>query len=266
MKQRTISAIVALIIVIPIIIIGGDIFNLAVYIIALLGLKELLDIKESKKEIPLFIKLISITFFTVIILSNFDSPILTLSMDYRIISGMFLAFLTPTVLYHDRDKYSINDAFYLIGGIFFLAISMVLLINIRQSSLSVLIYLILITTITDTFAYITGMLIGKHKLLESISPKKTWEGTIGGTIFGTFVSTVFYVTVINPDMNLIKIIAITLFLSIIGQFGDLVFSAIKRYFNKKDFSNIMPGHGGILDRLDSTIFVLLGFMFFITII
>lgn len=266
MKQRTISAIVALIIVIPITIIGGDIFNLAVYIIALLGLKELLDIKESKKEIPLFIKLISITFFTVIILSNFDSPILTLSMDYRIISGMFLAFLTPTVLYHDRDKYSINDAFYLIGGIFFLAISMVLLINIRQSSLSVLIYLILITTITDTFAYITGMLIGKHKLLESISPKKTWEGTIGGTIFGTFVSTVFYVTVINPDMNLIKIIAITLFLSIIGQFGDLVFSAIKRYFNKKDFSNIMPGHGGILDRLDSTIFVLLGFMFFITII
>lgn len=266
MKQRTISAIVALIIVIPIIIIGGDIFNLAVYIIALLGLKELLDIKESKKEIPLFIKLISITFFTVIILSNFDSSILTLSMDYRIISGMFLAFLTPTVLYHDRDKYSINDAFYLIGGIFFLAISMVLLINIRQSSLNVLIYLILITTITDTFAYITGMLIGKHKLLESISPKKTWEGTIGGTIFGTFVSTVFYVTVINPDMNLIKIIAITLFLSIIGQFGDLVFSAIKRYFNKKDFSNIMPGHGGILDRLDSTIFVLLGFMFFITII
>lgn len=266
MKQRTISAIVALIIVIPITIIGGDIFNLAVYIIALLGLKELLDIKESKKEIPLFIKLISITFFTVIILSNFDSSILTLSMDYRIISGMFLAFLTPTVLYHDRDKYSINDAFYLIGGIFFLAISMVLLINIRQSSLSVLIYLILITTITDTFAYITGMLIGKHKLLESISPKKTWEGTIGGTIFGTFVSTVFYVTVINPDMNLIKIIAITLFLSIIGQFGDLVFSAIKRYFNKKDFSNIMPGHGGILDRLDSTIFVLLGFMFFITII
>lgn len=266
MKQRTISAIVALIIVIPITIIGGDIFNLAVYIIALLGLKELLDIKESKKEIPLFIKLISITFFTVIILSNFDSSILTLSMDYRIISGMFLAFLTPTVLYHDRDKYSINDAFYLIGGIFFLAISMVLLINIRQSSLSVLIYLILITTITDTFAYITGMLIGKHKLLESISPKKTWEGTIGGTIFGTFVSTVFYVTVINPDMNLFKIIAITLFLSIIGQFGDLVFSAIKRYFNKKDFSNIMPGHGGILDRLDSTIFVLLGFMFFITII
>ena len=58
----------------------------------------------------------------------------------------------------------------------------------------------------------------------------------------------------------------TLFLSIIAQFGDLVFSAIKRYFGKKDFSNIMPGHGGILDRLDSIIFVALGFMFFISLI
>ena len=110
------------------------------------------------------------------------------------------------------------------------------------------------------------MLIGKHKLLEEISPKKTWEGTIGGTIIGTFVSTVFYVTVINPNINLGIIILVSLFLSIIGQFGDLVFSAIKRYYGKKDFSNIMPGHGGVLDRLDSLIFVLLGFTFFITII
>ena len=67
-------------------------------------------------------------------------------------------------------------------------------------------------------------------------------------------------------MPLYVIILMTLFLSILGQFGDLVFSSIKRYFGKKDFSNIMPGHGGILDRFDSIIFVLLGFMFFIPLI
>lgn len=266
MKQRVISAIIALMIVIPIIIIGGDVFNVAVYILSLIALKEFMDMKETKKRIPWFIKGISVTFATIIILFNFSSDLFTLSMDYRVISGLFLAFLLPTVLYHDRNKYSINDAFYLIGGVFFLSLSMVLLMNVRHSSLTKLLYLILVTTMSDTFAYITGMLIGKHKLLESISPNKTWEGTIGGALFGTFISTVFYVTVINADINIIKITAISLFLSIIGQFGDLVFSAIKRYFGKKDFSNIMPGHGGILDRLDSIIFVLLGFMFFMTII
>ena len=266
MKQRLISALVALIILIPLIILGGNIFNVGVYVIALLGLKEFMDIKETKKHIPLFVKVMSVVFYTIIILSSFGGNLHTISMDYRLISGLFLAFLLPTVLYHDRDKYSINDAFYLMGGIFFLAVSMILLINVRAHSLAMLIYLILITTMTDTFAYLTGMLIGKHKLLESISPKKTWEGTIGGTVFGTFISTVFYVTVINPEINLVIIILVSAFLCLVASLGDLVFSAIKRYYGKKDFSNIMPGHGGILDRLDSIIFVLLGFMFFITLI
>ena len=83
---------------------------------------------------------------------------------------------------------------------------------------------------------------------------------------GVFISTVFYLTVINPDAGVIKMGLVGLFLSILAQFGDLVFSSIKRFFNKKDFSNLIPGHGGILDRLDSIIFVLLGFMFIWTIL
>ena len=106
-----------------------------------------MDIKETKKHIPLFVKVMSVVFYTIIILSSFGGNLLTLSMDYRLISGLFLAFLLPTVLYHDRDKYSINDAFYLMGGIFFLAVTMILLINVRQHSLATLIYLVLITTI-----------------------------------------------------------------------------------------------------------------------
>ena len=89
---------------------------------------------------------------------------------------------------------------------------------------------------------------------------------IGGTIFGVLFATVFFNVVIDSQMPLYVIILMTLFLSILGQFGDLVFSSIKRYFGKKDFSNIMPGHGGIIDRFDSIIFVLLGFMFFIPLI
>ena len=70
----------------------------------------------------------------------------------------------------------------------------------------------------------------------------------------------FYFTVINSNVDVIVLVACTTFLSLIGQAGDLVFSSIKRYFDKKDFSNLIPGHGGVCDRLDSIIFVLLGFV------
>lgn len=110
------------------------------------------------------------------------------------------------------------------------------------------------------------MLIGKHKLLEDVSPKKTWEGLIGGSLISTFICTVYYTTVINTDISLVLITLIVLFLTLIGQFGDLFFSAVKRYCGVKDFSNMIPGHGGILDRFDSIMFVMLAYTFFITII
>ena len=128
------------------------------------------------------------------------------------------------------------------------------------------IFLFSITIITDTFAYFGGMLIGKNKLLEVISPKKTWEGTIIGSLVGTFVCTVFYLTLIDIEASIFEVTIVVLFLSLIGQFGDLFFSAIKRKYGVKDFSNIMPGHGGVLDRLDSIIFVMLAFTFFLNIL
>ena len=83
---------------------------------------------------------------------------------------------------------------------------------------------------------------------------------------GTLLPVYLYVTVIDPNINILLITVITIFLSILGQLGDLVFSAIKRYYGIKDFSNIMPGHGGVLDRLDSIIFVMLGYMMMFTLL
>lgn len=265
MKTRIISAIVALLIFIPIFIKGGMLFDVAVFVLAVLGLKEFLEVKKSKKEMPFFIEFISYISLGLIIFFNSSNNYL-LSVDYRMVAGLFLTFLIPTVLYHDRSLYSINDAFYLIGGVFFLGFSFSLFTLLRNEGMKILLYLLLISIFTDTFAYFVGMLIGKNKLLEDISPKKTIEGMIGGTVLSVIIASNFYYTVIDSSLPLYIIIFMTTFLSIIGQFGDLVFSAIKRYYGKKDFSNIMPGHGGILDRLDSIIFVALGFMFFISLI
>lgn len=266
MKKRVISAIIALLIFVPIFITGGFIYKVAIYLLAMLGLKEFLDAKRKKKDIHAFIEFISYVITSLIVLYNANSESLIFQMDFRVIIGLFLVFLLPTVLYHDKEKYSINDAFYLLGGIFFLGTSFSLLIIFRNISLTLIIYLFMITIFTDTFAYLIGRLIGRNKLLEDISPNKTIEGMVAGTVLGTFVSTVYYITVINPNISILLITVVTLFLSILGQFGDLVFSAIKRYYNIKDFSNIMPGHGGILDRLDSIIFVVFGFVFFVVLL
>lgn len=266
MKTRIISAIVALAIFVPIFIMGGTIFQLTICLLALLGVKEIIHAYEQKKEVPLFIKVVSYIIMGLVLLSNQGTDTLRLSIDLKIITGIFIIYLVPAILYHDEKKYSIMDAFHLIGMIFFLAIGFELLLIVRNISLVLIIYLFLISIFTDTFSLIFGMLIGKTKLLESISPKKTIEGLIGGTMMGVFISTLFYLTVVDPNAQVGAMIITTTFLSILGQLGDLVFSAVKRHYKIKDFSNLMPGHGGVLDRLDSILFILLGFMFFINII
>lgn len=266
MIKRIISALVALFIIVPLFLIGGMPFTIAIYLLSILGLWEFLKIKETEKELPIFINFISYIILTFLVLFHFSSDTLLFMIDYRIIAGLFLVFLIPTVLYHDTKIYSIVDAFHLIGGVFFLGTSFSFLITLRTYDMNLLMYLFLITAITDTYSYIVGSLIGKHKLLATISPKKTWEGTIGGTLFGVFVATVFYHVVIDSTLSFTILIPMTFFLSILGQFGDWVFSVIKRYYGKKDFSNIMPGHGGILDRMDSIIFVVLGFVFFLSVL
>ena len=153
---------------------------------------------------------------------------------------------------------------YLIGVLFFLGTAFNLLILVRNYNLLYLIFLVLITVITDTFAYITGSYIGKTKLSPYISPKKTWEGLLGGTFFGVLISSMFYYQVINTNVDVFVLAIMVTALSLLGQAGDLVFSSFKRYYDKKDFSNLIPGHGGILDRMDSLIFVLLGFVLVIS--
>lgn len=266
MGKRIISAIILLILLVPVIIHGGMVFDIAVYLISLFALKEFLDIKEDKKILPYFVKIMCYIIFTFIVFGTTKLNDNLLSIDFRIISALFLTFLIPTILYHDKKIYSINDAFYLIGSILFLGMAFSSIIIFRSKDLVLLLYLILISVLTDTYAYFGGYFIGKHKLIPEISPKKTWEGSIIGTLFCTFACSIFYHVVIDSNISYIVIIGVTLLLSIISQFGDLVFSSIKRYFGKKDFSNLIPGHGGILDRLDSIIFIVLGFVLFLVIL
>ena len=111
---------------------------------------------------------------------------------------------------------------------------------------------------TDTFAYFVGSTFGKHKLIEKVSPNKSVEGAIGGTFFSLVITTIYFVMLnkYNGIYNInALVILIILLSSIAGQFGDLFASKIKRYTEIKDYAQILPGHGGILDRFDSLIFI-----------
>lgn len=122
-------------------------------------------------------------------------------------------------------------------------------------------YLISVVTMTDTFAYLIGSKFGKRKLCPEISPKKSVEGAIGGLVFGSIIGTIvaFLFKVVKiPNNNqfpfILLVFLFTIIISITVQIGDLIASKIKRSYGIKDFGNIFPGHGGVLDRFDSLLF------------
>ena len=106
--------------------------------------------------------------------------------------------------------------------------------------------------VNDSFAFLVGKNFGKHKLFPSVSPKKTIEGLLGGLVFSLLTG--FFISRYNKDFSTLNWLIIAVIVSLVGTIGDLVESKFKRQANIKDSGNIMPGHGGILDRLDSLLF------------
>ena len=266
MKTRIISAIVMCMIVIPITIIGGLPFKILGMILSIASMYEILKARTSKSTIPLVIRIVSYILIATFVYLGTDVYSANYELIYKILIVVFLLYFIPVVLIDNTEKYSITDSLYVLGATVFLGVAYNSMILISNNSIDYLIYLFLITTVTDTFAYFTGYFIGRHKLCEKISPNKTIEGAIGGIIIGTIIPSLFYLYIINSNINIFVLIVITFVLSLIGQIGDLFFSSIKRHYKIKDFSNLIPGHGGILDRLDSIIFVIITFVLFMNIL
>ena len=183
-------------------------------------------------------------------------------LDINIALKVIIPFLVLSVflLFFDKDKYNIESFSFVMFSLIFIGTVFSYLVLIRDIDINLFICMFLITILTDTFAYIGGKMFGKHKLIPKVSPNKTIEGSIIGSVFGTIIPSIFYLFMVDPGKNFIVILLVVFVLSILGQIGDLFFSSIKRYYGIKDYSNIMPGHGGVLDRLDSIIFVTIGYI------
>ena len=168
-----------------------------------------------------------------------------------------ISLLTISVI--DNKKVGFCDV---CSSVFLVIYSVAMLIHLAflrrlDNGVALLILAFLGAYITDTGAYFTGMLIGKHKLIESVSPNKTIEGAIGGVLV-TVVTFIVYGVVmklLGYDVNYIYLVVLSVLCAVIAQLGDLSASVMKRSFSVKDFGNIIPGHGGMLDRVDSLMFV-----------
>lgn len=233
------------------------IINIFVSIVSIITLREYYEcFKRTGKAKPTqwvgYLNCILIT-----ILQFVDKEKLYATMLIVLAMSMLILFIEQIIT---GGKKTIVDIMVTIFGIAYVPFLLVFFTLLRDKQPMGLIYIAYIFTSawgSDTFAYLIGKKFGKHKLTP-ISPKKTVEGAIGG-IVGALLFSLVYTVVMNNFMHLsinyLHIVIITSVLAIIGEIGDLAASGIKRYCGIKDFSDLLPGHGGMLDRIDSLLLI-----------
>ena len=222
-------------------------FFIFIWIVIMIGIREIASAyRKGGIELPDYLLMIAAT----VLLSatwNGNTQGLAVSAGLTIPILMFALLLISQVDFIKRSTSAVFITFYLavLGGF------ILLLANHSDGALRIFTLVALIAC-NDTFAYFAGVLLGKHKLAPSISPKKSWEGLIGGAIAvilgGAAIFHYLFETewIIGAAIGVMTVITATC--------GDLIESAIKRDLAIKDMSNLLPGHGGIMDRLDSALF------------
>lgn len=259
MKTRILSGIVIVIVALVCFILGGSILCAASLILSIIGLYEFYKavgvLTEGKK-------------INSISLVGYLGCVGIYAVEYFLPGELFwllfvillvlLAVLAVYVLTY--PKYESNHAVYSFFGFCYMPVLFSFIFMTRNLDDGIyLVWLIFIaSSVCDTFAYFTGMAFGEHKLAPVLSPKKSIEGAVGGTVFATAIGGAYAYFIkgyLSSDKNVVvAFIVISVIGAIVSQIGDLAASAFKRNFEIKDYGKIIPGHGGIMDRVDSMLF------------
>lgn len=284
--KRIAVAIIGIPIALLLIFTGGIWFTCAIAIISTLGLYEYYNMAEKRANSPIKILGYSANIITIFVsyyflhISKFNYSLFLIFIT--IICLIFLSMLMH--LWYKKPNVLANESITA-GAYVYITLSFTSLLMLREFSTVVNfvaesniipsasnIKLIFLQTLNynswayfvlslfaavwtcDSAAYFTGMSIGRHKLFERISPKKTWEGAVGGLI-GALIMFYLLMNFLIPGFSITDRIVIGCIVGILGQLGDLAESQLKRDAGIKDSSNIIPGHGGILDRFDSMLFI-----------
>ncbi len=308
MKKRIITALILAAILIPVVVVPQliGVFDVFVVIIAIIASCELVDMYSKEKKVHPAMKALN-AFLTVLLMMsifNFfhhDPNNEKLSVILKTLRFLKMdMFLTPAVaiiaifiimmaLMVIIPTYTMADIGKFFISIIYIGVCTGAVIVLRYFGVRFIVYLAGISVFTDIFALVFGMLLGKHKMAPVTSPKKTWEGAIGGSLVaiigGMLVIFLYpqYSSIFHPEGSIdffkgvfpyenfttigkiFSAMVLSLFMSTCSQIGDLLASKLKRTYGIKDYSNIFPGHGGVLDRFDSLFFASAVFLIFLLI-
>lgn len=254
MKQRIITGVVAGALFILFVIYGGIPFTLLTMLLALIGIYEILKMKGiSIASVPGVLAAVAVTLMVMPMdwAESVEEAISYNKLELLFITALLLLVYSVVV----KNQFTFDDVAFVVLSVMYVGIGFYYLVATLDAGVKYLIFALVIVWVTDSGAYFTGRKFGKRKLWPEISPNKTIEGFVGGIVLAVIGAAIMQW--ITPfDVSWVMLIVIVIVSSIMGQMGDLVESAIKRHYDVKDSGNILPGHGGILDRFDSLLFVL----------
>ena len=253
MKTRVITAIVALAIFLPILYVGGIWIQVAASVLAVIAAAEVVLMRKTLLvDFGAILTMVGALVMTLPV-GLWDAIQASVVLHRSSLLYIFvILMLLHTVI--AKNKFSFEDAGVFTLTMMYVGMGFGMMVAARNAGLDTLMFAFLIVWLTDSGAYMIGRKLGKHKLTK-ISPNKTWEGSIGGTVVAVIAAAVY--TYFFPQAYSWPVmIIISIVLSVAGQFGDLIESGLKRFYKVKDSGNVLPGHGGILDRFDSMLIVL----------
>lgn len=263
MKQRIITGALFGIFMIAVAVLSGTpVYPFVFTLFSVIGAIEMLNCIGTRNSLIIAVPSIAFAILCPIVAYNFRyGVIFALTICYMLVMLMSLVF--------KNEKIKTEDVCTTFTMILYVAICFSSIVRLRYvttetgvdtgESIGQYFFLLIFVAawITDTFAYFTGFFFGKHKLCPKISPKKTVEGSIGGTIFCVIAFIIYGIVVAKVHTefrpNFIGLAVVGLCMSVLSQIGDLLASVIKRTYGVKDYGNLFPGHGGVLDRFDSVL-------------
>ncbi len=232
------------------------VFNITMSVLSLIAVYEMVSCVGAKSNLPILIS--SCLLGASMPMIPYFTSVYTLHIEMVCYIVYMILVFTFTVFSRGKADFSIVSAAFM--SVFYVSVSFTSIILLRKTGEYLYLLAFIGPWVSDTFAYIVGRLIGKHKLIPEVSPKKTVEGSIGGIIATSAVFVLYgFVVVKLADItrtpNVFAMAIAGAVVSVISQIGDLTASAIKRRYGVKDYGKIFPGHGGVMDRFDSVLLV-----------
>lgn len=261
MKQRIITGAVLIALLVPVLVFSyTPVFAVMFTLLAVAATWEMLKcvgtVKRLSAAIPAYIYTLIVNVAAKCFMPHRD----LFAWTYIAATFFFFMYLAVFSMF-SKGKFPVDEMFAAFGGVFYVASAFAAFILLRESYLGEYLYLVALffPLLSDTFAYFVGVSMGKHKLIPDVSPKKTVEGCVGAIVL-TGVAAVVFVRIMLTSKGFgasvpqyFGVFVAGAALSVLSQIGDLLASFIKRRYGIKDYGFIFPGHGGVLDRLDSVL-------------